>query len=164
MGPYLADSAGPAATGTEQVAGGGAREQAPAAGAGGAAVCPAMEGDGQKDSLSPSASPKPQGVLHRAAWQCGMEHWSLNGVPELRAPGSFSQPQASGASYLDHPGGLILYLFLLDEIFALSYIPMEQIELFKNVNQTKSSLLLKHSQGKWHYVWNELSSTPAHNG
>lgn len=68
VGPYLADSAGPAATGTEQVAGGGDPEQAPAAGAGGAAVCPAREGDGQKDSLSPSASPKPQEVLHSVAW------------------------------------------------------------------------------------------------
>lgn len=63
--PYLADSAGPVAAGTEQVAGGGDPAQAPAAGAGGAAVYPAREEDGQKDSLSPSASCKPWGLLHR---------------------------------------------------------------------------------------------------
>lgn len=62
-------------------------------------------------------------------------------MPQTKDLGGFSQTKASGASYLGHPGGLILYLPLLDEIFALSYIPMEQIELLKNVNQTKSSLL-----------------------
>lgn len=72
-GSYLADSAGPVAAGTEQVAGGGDLAQAPAAGAGGAAGCPGKEEGGQKDSLSPgpvppSASPKPQVVLPRAGW------------------------------------------------------------------------------------------------
>lgn len=72
-GSYLADSAGPVAAGTEQVAGGGGLAQAPAAGAGGAAGCPGREEGGQKDSLSPgplplSASPKLQVVLHRAGW------------------------------------------------------------------------------------------------
>lgn len=57
VGPYLADSAGPVAAGTEQVAGGGGRGQAPAAEAGGAAVCPGRDGDGQKDSLSPGPAP-----------------------------------------------------------------------------------------------------------
>lgn len=37
---HLADSAGPVAAGTEQVAEGGGRGQAPAVGAGGVAVCP----------------------------------------------------------------------------------------------------------------------------
>lgn len=40
VGPYLADSAGPVAAGTEQVSGGGGLAQALAAGAAGAAVCP----------------------------------------------------------------------------------------------------------------------------
>lgn len=39
--------------------------------------------------------------------------------------------------------GLILCLSLPGEMFALSYIPTEQIDLFKNVNQTKSFLSLK---------------------
>ena len=84
-GSYLADSAGPAAAGTEQVAGGGGLAQAPAAGAGGAAGCPGREEGGQKDSLSPglvppSASPKPQVVLHRAGWHQSSrtEHGSLD--------------------------------------------------------------------------------------
>lgn len=42
-GPYLAESAGPVAAGTEQVAGGGDPAQARAAVAGGAAVCPGRE-------------------------------------------------------------------------------------------------------------------------
>lgn len=56
------------------------------------------------------------------------------------------------------PGGLTLHLLLfLGEIFALPYSPTDQIELLKNVNQTKSSLFLKQdAQGKWHHVWNEL--------
>lgn len=40
----------------------------------------------------------------------------------------------------------MIYLLFLKEIFALSYIPAEQIGSFKNVNQTKSSFLLKHSR------------------
>lgn len=41
---HLADSAALVAAGTEQVAGGGGRGQAPAVGAGGVAVCPGREG------------------------------------------------------------------------------------------------------------------------
>lgn len=54
------------------------------------------------------------------------------------------------------PGGLILCLSLPGEMFALPYIPTEQIDLFKNVNQTKSFLSLKCSRGKCYDVWNYL--------
>ena len=98
-GSYLADSAGPAAAGTEQVAGGGDLAQAPAAGAGGAAGCPGREEGRQKDSLSPgpvppSASPKPQVVLHRAGWhQSSRDGAQVAGhTPELRAPGRPEHP------------------------------------------------------------------------
>lgn len=79
-GSYLAGSAGPAAAGTEQVAGGGDPAQAPAAGAGGAAVCPGREGSGQEQSLSPgpappSALPEPQGCS-AGRLAPGSEEWS----------------------------------------------------------------------------------------
>ena len=61
-------------------------------------------------------------------------------IPELRAPGMPEHPTCVIT------GELTIYLFFLDRIFALSYIPTEQIELLKNVNQTESSFLLKHSQ------------------
>lgn len=106
-------------------------------------------GDRQKHRLnpgwvSPSATGEPQGTEARShgAW-----HWEASYGPaglerhiDHGAPGS---PILQAV-----PGGLALCLFLPDEIFALSYIPTEQIDLFKNVNQTKSFLFLKHSQGK----------------
>lgn len=113
VGPYLADSAGPAAAGTERVAGGGDPAQAPAAEAGGAAVCPGREGGGQKGSLSPGPAPSALPALAPGSGQQAARDrtWSLNGASELRAPRRLPPtPWLPERPIWAVPGGLALYL------------------------------------------------------
>lgn len=85
---YLAGSAGPAAAGTEREAGGGGLARAPAAEAGGAAVCPARGWPGSETAESGTShcTPKPWGASQSSLMLNREEQSIEQPAPRLRAP------------------------------------------------------------------------------